>query len=371
MDKKELFEIFNSYGFNMEQYVGMRNISIGHINTTNILYFDQGEKVKRYLLQKININVFKNPDELMENIENVSIYGKRLLKSFEVDNYKNKIIRIFLTKNRKTFMKTSSNNYYRIYHYVEGSISFDVTTDPELLENAGKAIGFFQNLLASFPIEKLYETIPHFHDTPYRLNHFKDVVKEANPNIVSTCEKEIEFVINHEDIAYFIQPLIDKKEMPLKVTHNDTKINNIMFDYATKKPLCLVDLDTIMPGSICYDFGDFVRSACNLGQEDEQDLNKVIFSEELFSYFAKGYLYSVASSIENIELDNLVKGAILMTYECGMRFLTDYLEGNVYFKVNYPTHNLIRARTQFHLVKQMLAKQQELENEIKEIYKTI
>ena len=366
-----LKEIFNAYGFDENKYIGMRGISVGHINTTYTLYFDFGAKVKRYLLQEINVNVFKNPDELMENIDRVTTYANTLLKSFDVPNRHNKILRIFKTVDNKTFIKTSDNRYFRIYHFTEGGVSYDNTNDPVIYNSAGKAIGFFQNMLANFPIDKLHETIKDFHNTPKRYERFIEVLKKASSDIKATCQKEIDFFIEHKDIAYSIEPLLESKEMPTRVIHNDTKINNIMFDVDTKEGLCLVDLDTVMPGSTCYDFGDFVRSGCNMGEEDSKDLSLVVFSKEFFLAFARGYITSLSGSIKEIELKNLTQGAILITYECGMRFLTDYLEGNVYFKVQYPEHNLIRSRTQIRMIEQMLSIKDELDKEIMNIYNEV
>jgi len=369
MNAKELEEIFNRYGFDKNLYIGCRAISVGHINTTGVLYFDYGNKVKRYLLQMINTNVFKNPQELMENIEGISNYSINVLKCFGVSNYENKMITIIKTKDGCSYVKTSFNNYYRVYNFIEGGVSFDSTEDKRIFNNAGKIIGFFQTLLANYPAHKLHDTIKNFHNTPARFVTFKDILNKSNKELKETCKDEINFYLDHSYIADYIQPLLDNGEMPLRVTHNDTKMNNIMFDYETKEGLCLMDLDTVMSGSVCYDFGDFVRTACNKGKEDDQNLKNVIFDKDLFIVFATGYIESVKAFITKSELDNLVNGAILMTYECGMRFLTDYLDGSKYFKIEYPDHNLVRTRTQMSMVKQMLSCKRELEEEILRIYK--
>ncbi|MCI5746155.1 MAG: aminoglycoside phosphotransferase family protein [Erysipelotrichaceae bacterium] len=371
MNKNELKEIFANYDFDLDQYIGTRMISKGHINTTNIIYFDYGNRVKRYLLQQINTDVFKNPEELMDNINKVSSYCKNLLKSYGINDYKNRIIRIYKTKDDQSYIKTSSGNFYRVYHFVEGGISIDKTSDQEILHNAGRAVGYFQNLLAHFPADTLHETIPFFHDTPYRYQTFLEKLNKADKNLIESCKKEIEFFKKNECIVHVIQDLIDSKKIPLRVTHNDTKLNNIMFDYNSHSDLCLVDLDTVMPGCICFDFGDLVRSACNLGEEDSTNLDDVIFSKETFFSIAHGYLSCVSTSITRDELENLTMGAILMTYECGLRFLTDYLDGNHYFKVDYPTHNLIRARTQIKMCDQILANKFELDKGIMNIYNTV
>lgn len=368
MNKAELIELFNHYDFNIDNYIGNKMISKGHINTTYIIYFDYGNKVKRYLLQQINTSVFKNPQELMKNIEQVTSFAKNVLKSYGVSNYKNKFVRIYKTSTNNTYVKTSLNNYYRIYHFIEGGVSYDESKSHEILYNAGKTIGYFQNLLAHFDVNNLYETIPFFHDTTYRYQTFLKKLSKANKSLIESAINEISFFNDNKYIANIIMDLINKKQMPLKVTHNDTKLNNIMFDYQTNDGLCLVDLDTIMPGCICFDFGDLIRSSCNLGKEDSTNLDDVIFNIDGFISVAKGYLESVVTTISQIELYNLTNGAIIMSYECGLRFLTDYLDGNHYFKVNYPTHNLIRCKTQIKMCKQIIANKNNLDKKIMDIY---
>ena len=366
--EKELREIFDAYGFDDSQYVGKKAISVGHINTSYKLYFDYGDRVKRYIIQEINTNVFKNPDELMENIQRVSDYSKNLLSSFGVPNYKSKVLRLFKTIDGKTYIKTAKGKYFRVYHFIEGGVNLNTSTEPSVFEAGGKAIGFFQNMLANFPIETLHETIKDFHNTPKRYNVFLNSVEKANQKLKNGVKDEIDFFINNNYIKDYIQPLLDNGTMPTRVTHNDTKLNNIMFNTKLTEGLALIDLDTVMPGSICYDFGDFVRSACNTGEEDSQNLDDVSFNEDLFMAFTRGYLKAIKASITKIELDNLLNGAILMTYECGMRFLTDYLDGNVYFKVEYPEHNLVRCKTQIKMVTEMLQKKERLEKQINELF---
>lgn len=362
MNDNELNEIFAEYEFDMDDYIGKKPISVGHINTTYTLYFDNGYRVKRYLLQQINVDVFKNPDELMENIENVTIYARDKIRFMPFDNKKNRFIRIYPTKNNKTFIKTKQNQFYRVYHYIEGAKSFNISDNKEVFINAGKAIGTFQNLLSSYPADTLHETIKDFHNTPKRLKTFEETIRKyKNTERYKNCLPEVNFFLLNGDIAFSIHSLLESKEMPLRVTHNDTKLNNILFHHSDLSFLCLCDLDTIMPGSICYDFGDFVRSGCNMGEEDAQDLSQVSFNKEMFKAFAYGYLSCVHQSITPIELSHLTQGAIVMCYECGMRFLTDYLQGSHYFKIAYPEHNLIRCRTQIKMAEQILACKEELD----------
>lgn len=366
LTKKDLQEIFENYNLDFSKYVNKKQIKIGHINNTYKLYFDLGSKMKRYLLQEINTNVFQNPVELMENIERTTTFLSEKVK--DEKNAENRCLRVLKTKNNFSYMISSKNRFYRIYYFIENAKTYQKTSDLKLFYNAGRAIGDFQNLLSDFDASSLHETIPNFHNTPYRFETFLRILKKDSCNRAKSCNEEIQFVLGMKDFSNVITSLIEEKKIPLKVTHNDTKLNNIMFDCDTKEELCLVDLDTVMPGSILYDFGDAIRSGCNKAAEDEKDLSKVIFSTELFQAFTEGYLSRVVQSITKVELEHLVDSAILMTFECGMRFLTDYIDGDHYFKIHYEGHNLVRCRTQFHLVKQMLKQKDMLEEMVSTAY---
>lgn len=370
-DKEFLEEMFSYYDFNIDQYVGYRVISRGHINTTFILYFDYGNRVKRYLLQEINTSIFTNPDVLMGNIEKVTKFSRSLLKSYGVSNYKNKILRIYPTKDDKAYVKLSDGSCWRVYHYIENSVNYDISTNPAIFYEAGQVIGSFQNILANFEANELGTILEDFHNTAKRYQKFLRAIENASDELKATCKDEIEFYTSHSYIASIIQDLIDNNQMPLRVTHNDTKLNNIMFEFGSNKGQCLVDLDTVMPGCLCFDYGDFVRSACNAGEEDAKDLSTVIFQKNLCLEFTRGFIEKLAHSIKEVEVKHLIIGAIDMTYECGMRFLTDYLEGNVYFKVEYPEHNLVRSRTQISMCQQILACQNELDENVLTIYKKL
>ena len=367
--KKDLQEVFANYGFDASSYVNIKQIKIGHINSTYTLYFDQGSSVKRYLLQEINTHVFKNPIQLMENIEKITTFLSEKVRLSGAKNYENLSLRVIHTLDHHSYMISSKNHFFRVYNFIENAKTYQKTNDLKLFYNAGKTIGTFQNMLSDFDASQLHETIPNFHNTPYRFQTFLKVLKENPCDRAKDCEEEIQFVLHLKDFTPVITSLIEQKLIPIKVTHNDTKLNNIMFDCETKEGLCLVDLDTVMPGTILYDFGDAIRSGCNRADEDEKNLEKVRFSVDLFKAFSEGYLSSVASSITECEVNHLVDSAILMTFECGMRFLTDYLDGDHYFKTKYDNHNLVRCRTQFHLVKQMIEQKDVLEEIFQEAYK--
>lgn len=367
--KKDLQEVFANYGFDASSYVNIKQIKIGHINSTYTLYFDQGSSVKRYLLQEINTHVFKNPIQLMENIEKITTFLSEKVRLSGAKNYENLSLRVIHTLDHHSYMISSKNHFFRVYNFIENAKTYQKTNDLKLFYNAGKTVGTFQNMLSDFDASQLHETIPNFHNTPYRFQTFLKVLKENPCDRAKDCEEEIQFVLHLKDFTPVITSLIEQKLIPIKVTHNDTKLNNIMFDCETKEGLCLVDLDTVMPGTILYDFGDAIRSGCNRADEDEKNLEKVRFSVDLFKAFSEGYLSSVASSITECEVNHLVDSAILMTFECGMRFLTDYLDGDHYFKTKYDNHNLVRCRTQFHLVKQMIEQKDVLEEIVQTAYK--
>ena len=367
--KKDLQEVFANYGFDASSYVNIKQIKIGHINSTYTLYFDQGSSVKRYLLQEINTHVFKNPIQLMENIEKITTFLSEKVRLSGAKNYENLSLRVIHTLDHHSYMISSKNHFFRVYNFIENAKTYQKTNDLKLFYNAGKTIGTFQNMLSDFDASQLHETIPNFHNTPYRFQTFLKVLKENPCDRAKDCEEEIQFVLHLKDFTPVITSLIEQKLIPIKVTHNDTKLNNIMYDCETKEGLCLVDVDTVMPGTILYDFGDAIRSGCNRADEDEKNLEKVRFSVDLFKAFSEGYLSSVASSITECEVNHLVDSAILMTFECGMRFLTDYLDGDHYFKTKYDNHNLVRCRTQFHLVKQMIEQKDVLEEIVQEAYK--
>ena len=367
--KKDLQEVFANYGFDASSYVNIKQIKIGHINSTYTLYFDQGSSVKRYLLQEINTHVFKNPIQLMENIEKITTFLSEKVRLSGAKNYENLSLRVIHTLDHHSYMISSKNHFFRVYNFIENAKTYQKTNDLKLFYNAGKTVGTFQNMLSDFDASQLHETIPNFHNTPYRFQTFLKVLKENPCDRAKDCEEEIQFVLHLKDFTPVITSLIEQKLIPIKVTHNDTKLNNIMFDCETKEGLCLVDLDTVMPGTILYDFGDAIRSGCNRADEDEKNLEKVRFSVDLFKAFSEGYLSSVASSITECEVNHLVDSAILMTFECGMRFLTDYLDGDHYFKTKYDNHNIVIYRTQFYLVKQMIEQKDVLEEIVQEAYK--
>lgn len=329
----------------------------GHINTTYVLIFSDGKTDYKYTLQKINTYVFKNPDELMLNIVGVTNH----LKSKACGNSERCTLDFLKARNGKYYCEDSQGNFWRCYHFIDDVYTCNTIDSAEVFYNAGKSFGNFQRLLADYPIDKLYETIPKFHDTYSRFCDFLEAVKQDKSGRADKVTEEIRFVTQREADTKILLALLNKGELPLRVTHNDTKLNNILFDSKTNEGICIIDLDTVMPGLSLYDFGDSIRFGANTASEDEKDISKVSLSLELYKAYTEGYLASAKDSLTENEIIYLPFSAKLMTLECGMRFLTDYLNGDVYFRTEYPEHNLVRCRTQFELVRDIERKFSEMQ----------
>ncbi|MCI8443037.1 MAG: aminoglycoside phosphotransferase family protein [Provencibacterium sp.] len=335
------------------QLAGVLPYGNGHINDTFAAYFQMNDgSMRRTIIQRINTDVFKNPDELMENVIGVtSFLKKRILE--EGGNPERETLTVIPTKDEKSYMTDSQGNCWRCYSFVEDTVTYQMVEKPEDFYTVARAFGHFQMLLADYPAHTLHETIPLFHDTPNRYRNFIKALKEDNLGRAANVQKEIDFVREREAFTHLLTDLQKKGELPLRVTHNDTKLNNILIDKATGRGLCVIDLDTVMPGLALNDYGDSIRFGASTALEDEQDLDKVSMDLQLFELFTKGFLETAGRVLTDKEIEMLPAGAKMMTLECGMRFLTDYLEGDTYFKIHREGHNLDRARTQFKLVYDM------------------
>lgn len=315
----------------------------GHINFTYLVKTDTG---KRYILQRINRHVFRDIKGLMGNISAVTEYIRartgdprgslRLIPSLEGD----------------ILWVDEAGESWRVYDFVEDSICLQAPETAEDFYQSAVAFGTFQNQLADFPADSLHETIPNFHNTPDRYRKFHAALKEDRLGRASEAKKEIAFVLSREREAGTLQQMRERGELPLKVTHNDTKLNNVMLDAKSRSALCVIDLDTVMPGLVAYDFGDSIRFGAATAAEDEKDLTRMEMDIGLYETYLRGFI-KACPSLTGREVESLRLGAKLMTLECGLRFLTDYLEGDVYFAISRPEHNLDRARTQFKLVEDM------------------
>ena len=327
------------------------NYGEGHINETYLLTVDNLGQEVNYILQKINNSLFKDVDALMQNIKGVTEFARQEIIKQGGDPERETLTVIPAVDGKAYYF--DGEDYYRVYVFIKVAIAYQITPSTEVFNSSAQAFGNFARLLERYPAETLTETIPNFHNTRNRFNNFKNSLKANLSGRADFVKDEIDFVLSREDYCGRIVDKIASGEIPLKVTHNDTKLNNVLFDKTSNKAIAVIDLDTVMPGSILYDFGDSVRFGCNPAAEDEKDLSKVVFSMELFEAYVKGYLSSLKGSITGAELDNLAFSAILMTFECGMRFLTDHIDGDTYFKIKRENHNLDRCRTQFKLVSDM------------------
>ncbi len=340
--------------FNSDEIVSINPYGSGHINATWLAIHKSADgKEKKNLMQKISTVAFKNPEQLMENIVGVTEF---LRDKVEEDG----TLTVIKTLDGKSFHLDEFGNYWRVYKFIENATAYQQIENDNDFYTCGLAFGEFQQMLAEYPAEKLHETIVNFHNTPSRYADFKKALAEDKMGRAKDVQPEVEFVLARECKADGITSKLESGEIPYRVTHNDTKLNNILINDATGKAKCVIDLDTIMPGAAAYDFGDSIRFGASTGAEDETDLSKISVSTHLFEVFAKGYLSTANKFLTPAEKDTLVTGAYLMTLECGVRFLTDYLNGDVYFKIHRENHNLDRCRTQFKLVADMEAKEAEL-----------
>lgn len=323
----------------------------GHINDTYRLVYDMQGETKSYILQRMNINVFKQPLELMENITNVTNWLKGKIVAEGGDALR-ETLTVVPTGEGKQYCIDADGNYWRVFLFID-AICYEQAESEELFYESAVAFGHFQSLLADYPAETLHETIKDFHNTKDRYRKFEAAVQADACGRAADVQEEIKFYLERKALAATLCDAQEAGELPLRVTHNDTKLNNIMFDEETGKGICVIDLDTVMPGLSVNDFGDSIRFGASTAAEDETDLSKVSCDLHLFEVYVKGFIEGCNGALTEKELDMLPMGAILMTYECGIRFLTDYLEGDHYFKIQREQHNLDRSRTQLTLVKDM------------------
>ena len=331
----------------------------GHINDTYLVICDDAGNVKKYILQRMNHSIFRNPQALMENVAGVTSYLQEKIRERNGDPNR-ETLSVIKTKDGKNYFEDSLHNFWRVFPFIEDTYCLEKVENAGDFYDCAQAFGSFQRQLADYPAETLHETIPLFHHTTSRFQTFQKAVREDPLGRADSVREEINFALAREADTHVLTDLLEKGELPLRVTHNDTKLNNILFDAVTKKALCIIDLDTVMPGLSLYDFGDAIRTGANTGAEDETDLSKIGLDLSLFETFTDGFLTGCAGSLTPLEIELLPMGAKLMTYECGIRFLADYLVGDVYFKIHREHHNLDRARTQFKLVADMEAKWEEM-----------
>ena len=330
----------------------------GHINETYLLETDAPHA---YILQKVNRQVFPDVPNLMRNIQLVTSY------LWQQTPDPRRVLTLVPTTDGQAYMVDPDGEFWRVYEFVTDSLCLDRPENERDLQQSGLAFGTFQNQLASFPAHTLKEIIPHFHDTPVRYEQLKDAIRMDRAGRVKEAEAEIEAYMAFEKYAGFLMNLLKQGELPLRVTHNDTKLNNVLLDAATRTPLCVIDLDTVMPGLAANDFGDSIRFGAATAREDEQDLSKVGMSLQLFEAYARGFLSACGTRLTPLEKETLPMGAMLMTLECGSRFLADYFNGDVYFHNARPGQNLCRARTHIKMAQDMESKLGQMQKIIESI----
>ena len=337
------------------EITGFEVIPTGHINETFQVEFTfvNGEK-KLYVAQKINAYVFKEPEKVMANIKTVNDYLQKtgIREDCAIRQYIN-------AKDGKNYL-LMDGFYWRLCDFIDNSVSYNTVESIEVLKSAGFAFGRFQAMLADIPMDQLFETIPNFHNTRSRVDNLFLSYEKNEAGRAAEVEEEMEFFRANRALLSRLVELLEEGKLPLRVTHNDTKYNNILMDKTTGKPVCVIDLDTIMPGLTMYDFGDAIRFAGNTAAEDETDLNKVMLNMDYFTAFTDGFVAAMGDALTDEEWNNLALGAFIITAEIGSRFLADYLDGDKYFKIHRPKHNLERARCQIKLAKDMLEKLDEM-----------
>jgi len=354
-----LQEVLSAFDFGAP-VVGAVRYGEGHINDTFCVHTQPADRsCRRFILQRMSAAAFKRPDQLMENIIGVTDYLGREIEKAGGDRGR-EALEVIRPKNGEPYYTDSQGGAWRLYPFVEDTVCYQSAQTPELFAASGRAFGRFQLLLRDYPAGSLHETIPRFHDTEDRLAKLKAAAAADKLGRARDCQPEIGFCLAREADCSVALAALREGRIPLRVTHNDTKLNNVLMDRETGEGLCIIDLDTVMPGLAINDFGDSIRFGANHCAEDETDLTKVSLDVGLFAAYTAAFLEGAQGSLTNEEIDLLPWGAKLMTLECGIRFLTDYLEGDVYFHISRERQNLDRCRTQFKLVADMEAHWQEL-----------
>jgi hypothetical protein len=340
------------------EFLSAAPLGSGHINDTYLV----STSTDKYVLQKINHNIFPEVEKMNDNIDRAltHLFTKQL--SGKEQRFKN--LAIIFCKNGLNHFRDKDGNYWRMMNFVSNSVSYDVAKNPEIAFEAAKSFGYFQKKLSDLNPNDFFPVIKDFHNLEMRMKLFKDIVANNSENRNQFAAKEIEFVKTREHLSIRLKDLLESGKIPVRVTHNDTKINNVLLDKVTLKGIAVVDLDTIMPGTALFDFGDMVRTFTSPAEEDEKDLSKVSLRLEIFEAIASGYLSELKDLLTKTEINNLVFGGKLMTFMIGLRFLTDYLQGDVYFKTSREKHNLDRCRTQFKLLMEIEEKENTLQKMI-------
>lgn len=366
-EEKHIAEICARFDLKGE-YRSYEVIHSGHINSTYCVYLEDENKVRDYILQRLNTYVFREPVAVMENISQVTEFIRAKIKATGRSSKRN-VLHYAKTQEGKYYLETEDGEFWRCCRFIDGSASFTQTDDLRIIEESGKAFGEFQTYLADFPVKKLHIVIPHFHNTIRRYDALREAVEKNTAGRLSEVEAEIAGYAALEPLAIKPYQLQKQNVLPLRVTHNDTKTSNVLFDGETGEHLSVIDLDTVMPGLVAFDFGDAIRVAASTVDEDEKDLSKVAIDLEKYEAFTRGFVGAVGGMLTAAEKDTLALGALAMTAECGARFLTDYLNGDKYFRIHYPDQNLARARCHLRLAEDMVEKLDKMQEIVKKYCK--
>lgn len=335
-------------------------ISSGHINTTYQVFFFRDGQEKDYIIQKVNTYVFKDPVAVMENISSVTEFIRAKIKKKQATAKRN-VLHYSKGENDHYYTFMDDGSFWRCCRYIDDSVCFLKSDDLQVIESAGKAFGEFQLYLSDYPVKDLHIVIPHFHNTIMRYDALKRAIERNEAGRVDEVKDLIDGYFSIEEIATKPYRLQRQGVLNLRVTHNDTKISNVLFDANTKEHLAVIDLDTVMPGLIAFDFGDAIRIVGSKGEEDEKDLSKAVLDTEKYEAFTRGFVGQVKDHLTQAEKETLALGAIAMTAECGARFLTDYLDGDKYFRIHYDDQNLVRARCHLAYAKDMIGRLEEMQ----------
>ena len=346
-------QVLEAFGFPGDS--PLQRVHGGHINDTYAVEVSGG----RFVLQRINRYVFPSPENIMENIAAVTEFLREKIEGRGGDPLR-ETLHIRKTVDGQSFVRDEAGEYWRCMTFIPDATAHETATGIEMLREAGFAFGNFQSMLSDYPADTLHEIIPKFHDTPDRFRQLREAVEKDLSGRKKDAQPEVDFAFAREQKCGLLMDLLRDGKLPLRVTHNDTKMSNVLIDDMTGKAVCVIDLDTVMPGLTAFDFGDSIRAGAATAAEDETDLGKVHFDLDRFGAYAKGFLSAAGDALTETELETLPDGAILMTFEVGTRFLADFLNGDVYFRTAYPTHNLDRARNQFKLVEEMEEKRAEM-----------
>jgi thiamine kinase-like enzyme len=368
--KQNIVEKINN--FQLEgKFVQAIPYGTGHVNDTFLVECRKNQQVVRYILQRINHFIFTNPKQVMENIQRVTAHIRQKLQMSGAPDIDRRTLTVIPTKDGQNCFQDKQGCYWRLYRHIENARTWDYLNCPYQAYEAARMFGWFQRMLADWPLPKLHETIPDFHNTPKRLKVFLDILEKDPRNRASQANKEIQFVLEHSPICAGLVNLLKKGLICERITHNDTKINNVLFDMETDQGICVIDLDTVMPGLSLYDFGDMVRTATCQAAEDEQDLSKIEVDLVFYEQIVRGYAHETADILTQTEKEYLAFAAKLITFEQMIRFLGDFLNGDVYYKIHRPMHNLDRARTQMKLIQSILTKEQHINEFVETIWKTL